>query len=248
MKFVLLFILLSLLSCKTTSPRPSISSKSQYLLQIVKTHLSQCRYPQALVDMKKALSYDPKSPIINHSMGVVYFFMKQYGLAEKYFKTAIRLKSTYTEAQVSFVHILMKKKQWKEALVYLKAVEKDLTYTGHAKAYSLIGQIYYFQKKYDLAKKYLFSALNLNQNHCASFIYLGRMYYDQKQYEQALKPFNQSRQCEDAVRSFKRPCEQDNIDHYYFQAVSQLRTGSIQLGLKTLNLFIFNVQRWIMTI
>ena len=201
--------------------------------------LLRCRYPQALVNMKKALSFDPKSSIINHAIGVVYFFMKKYHLAESHFKTAIQLQDSYTEAQVSLVFVLMKKKKWNEALNYLKIIEKDLTYSHHAKTYFLMGQIYYEQKKYDLSKKYLLSSISISKDHCLSFAYLGRIYYDHEQYEQALVQFDKSQKCEEKQnKTPEKSCEKLNVDHYYFHAVVQLRAGHIQSGLKNLKLFI----------
>ena len=147
-KVLVIFGVFFLLSCQTTpqKDRP-ISQKAVYYIQIVRGHLINCMYPQALVEMKKAFSLEPDHYIINDKIGAVYFFMKQYDQAETYFSKALSLQPLYTESRVNLAHTLIKKRKWNQALQLLKKAEEDLTYGNPSEVYFAIGEVYYHQKK-----------------------------------------------------------------------------------------------------
>ena len=207
-------------------------------IKMVRSYLSQCLYPQALLEIKKALSLDSNSYIINNVAGVVYFSMKQYNQAEAHFIRSIEAKPDYTEAQVNLAQTLIERKKYHKALSYLKKAEKDLTYINPSKVHSRIGEIYYYQKKYFLSKKYLTTAAQVDSKNCSAPYYLGQMYYDQGEYKAAIKQFDKMKVCQKDFVKIHSSCQKPTIDHYYYQARSEIKIKQFRQAKKNLQLFI----------
>lgn len=200
-------------------------------------HITKCLYPQALFNMKKALSFEPHSYIVNDAIGVVYFGMKQYDQALFYFKKSTQLKPEYTEAQVHLAQTLMQQKKWKEALNHLETALQDLTYINPSKVHASMGEIYFNQKKYNTAKKHLTTSLQIRDENCSNFLYLGRIYAIQQLHKKAIHQFEKVRKCRKIVKK-QTSCEKEKMDEYYFQAVSEIKIGRKNNAVKNLKLFI----------
>jgi len=207
-------------------------------INMVRSYLSQCLYPQALFEIKKALSLDPNSYMINNVAGVVYFSMKQYNQAQAHFVKSIEEKPDYTEAQVNLAQTLIKRKKYQKALFYLKKAEKDLTYINPSKVHSRIGEIYYYQKKYFLSKKYLMTAAQVDEKNCSAPYYLGRMHYDQGTYKSAIEQFNKMKVCQKDFVKIHSSCQKPTVDHYYYQARSEIKIKQFRVAKKNLKLFV----------
>ena len=233
-----------LLSCQTTLKKETpINKKANYQIQIARGHLINCMYPQALAEMKKALSLQPDHYIINDKIGMVYFFMKQYDLAEQHFLKTLRLRENYTEARVNLAHTLIKKKKWKPALKELKKAEEDLTYHNPAEVYFALGEIYFSQKKYSQAQKYLNSSLNINPQSCDIPFYLGRIAFNQKNHKKAVQMFEKTTVCRKKIKINKK-CGPSLLDDlYYFQGISEMKIKQTEKGIQHLQKFINKAQR-----
>ncbi len=236
MKYFHYLIYLFILSCQS-APVDDEKITTNHV-KMVRSYLSQCLYPQALLEIKKALSLDLESYIINNVAGVVYFSMKQYDKAQAHFIKSTKQKPDYTEAQVNLAQTLIEKKDFKTALSYLKNAEKDLTYVNPSKVHSRIGEIYYYQKKYFLSKKYLMTAAQVDSKNCSAPYYLGKMYYDREKYKLAIAQFNQMKICQKDFKKIHSDCQKPTIDHYYYQAKSEIKIKDFRKAKKNLQLFI----------
>ena len=200
-------------------------------------------YPQALAEMKKALSLQPDHYIINDKIGMVYFFMKQYDLAERHFLKALKQHEDYTEARVNLAHTFIKKKKWSSALKELKKAEEDLTYHNPAEVYFAIGEVYFNQKKYSKAHRYLNSSLDIDSQSCDIPFYLGRIAFNQKKYKQAFQTFEKTTSCLKKIKPNKK-CGQSPLDNLeYFQGVSAIQTKQTKKGIRHLQKFIKTAPR-----
>jgi len=85
-------------------------------IDIVRSYLSQCLYPQSLFEIKKALSLDPDSYIINNVAGGVYFSIKKYDQPQAHFMKSIEEKPDYTEEKVNLAQTLIERKKYRKAL------------------------------------------------------------------------------------------------------------------------------------
>ena len=236
MKYFYYFIYIFILACQST-PEDDEKITTNHI-KIVRSYLSQCLYPQALFEIKKALSLDPDSYIINNVAGVVYFSMKQYDQAQAHFTKSIEGKPDYTEAQVNLAQTLIERKRYKKALSYLKNAEKDLTYINPSKVHSRIGEIYYYQKNYFLSKKYLMTAAQVDKKNCSAPYYLGRIHYDQGAYKPAIEQFNEMKVCQKDFVKIHSACQKPKIDHYYYQARSEIKIKQFRAAKKNLKLFV----------
>ena len=236
MRYLNYFFFLTILSCHTSGHSEEREKKTHYYLQIVQSRLAQCFYPPALSAAKNALKLKADSYEVNNIVGIVYFSMKRYGLAQKHFERSIKIEKAYTEARVNLAQTLIEQKKLKAALIHLKTAENDLTYNFPAKIHTRIGEVYYKQKKYNQAKRYLQVATQLPSKDCSPDYYLGRLYYDQKIYDKSTKHFRLFATCY-KKNSPKTVCS-PKIDQYYFLAQSQFQLKQYKNARKSVNLFI----------
>ena len=237
MKYFFFFFLFLHLSCGTSSKK-NLNQKTAYHIQAAKGYLLQCLYPQALKEMKSALTLEPKSYIVNDGIGVVYFLMEQYKTARGFFLEAISMEPHYTEARVNLAQTLIKTGQLTRALTQLKKAQEDLTYTNPSKVQFVLGRVYFHQNKLDLAEKHLKTSFHIAPQNCSSHFYLGRVYFEKKKYKKAIEQFQQVRKCKKNKKISPSRCEAKMADHYYFQALSEVPIGQIKSARRNLKLFI----------
>ena len=238
-KAVCLFALFFLTFCKTTSPQKEedLSETATYQIQITQGYLVKCMYPQALIEVKKALDQHPENYLLYDKVGVVYFLMKEYDLAESFFKKSLALKKNYSEARMNLARTLIEKKKINEALSLVKKTENDLTYTNPEKVYTTLGELYFLKKNKVLTQKYLDSALEMNPRMCLAYYYLGRHYLDQKKNDQAVKNFKLTSKCQIRNEEHKY-CGGRNVDFYYYQGIGEIRLGKKKDGAESLKMFL----------
>ena len=236
MRYLSYFFFLALLSCQTSGDIEERKKKTHYYLQIAQSRLAQCLYPPALAAAKKALKLKPNSYEINNIVGIVYFSMKRYNLAQKHFERSVDLEKVYTEARVNLAQTLIEQNKLKKALTYLKTAENDLTYSFPVKIHTRIGEIYYKQKKYNQAQRYLIAATQLPSKDCSPDYYLGRLYHKQKSYSKSAKHFRIFISCYNKNKP-KKVCS-PKIDQYYFLAQSEFYLKRYTKSKKNVSLFI----------
>lgn len=236
MKYFHYLICLFILSCQSTQIDDERVTTNH--IKMVRSYLSKCLHPQALLEIKKALSLGPDSYIINNVAGVVYFSMKQYDQAQTHFVKSMKENPDYTEARVNLAQTLIEKNEFQKALPHLKKAEEDLTYVNPSKVHSRIGEVYYRQKKYSLSKKHLTTAAQVDSKNCSAPYYLGKMYYDQKRYKLAINQFNKMKICQKDFERIHSACQKPTIDHYYYQARSEMKIKNFKEAKKNLTLFV----------
>ena len=239
MRYFKYILFLTLFSCQT-SDLAEKEKKTHYYLRIAQSRLAECLYPQALSAVQRALELNPDSYEINNFVGIVYFSMKRHDLARNYFEKAIRLEKSYTEAHVNLAQNLIEQKKFAEALIYLKIAENDLTYSFPVKVHTRIGEVYYMQKKYNLAQKHLSTASQLSSKDCSPDYYLGRLHLDQKSYSQSVKHLRVFVTCYEKQKP-KKICR-PKIDQYYFLAQGEFQLKQYKSAKKNASLFIKRAQ------
>ncbi len=236
MRYIKYILFLTLFACQTSDDVERKEKKIHYYLRTAQSRLVQCLYPQALSAAKNALLLEPHSYEINNIIGIVYFSMKRYDLARTHFERTIQLEKAYTEAHVNLAQALIEQKKFAEALIYLKVAENDLTYTFPSKIHTRIGEVYYKQKKYNRAQRYLSAASQLPPKDCSPDYYLGRLYHDQKFYSKSTKHFRTFNSCYNKSKS-KKVCH-SKIDQYYFLAHSEFQLKQYKNAKKSVSIFI----------
>lgn len=209
------------------------------LLQVAKGYLSKCHYPQALLEVKKALDVDEESFLVHDSLGVIYYLMKQYDQSTKHFLQAISLTPSYTQAKVNLAQVLIKQKRIDEALVLLKQAEADLTYAHPSQVHLLIGEVFVAKRSYTQASKYLSSSRQMSPKNCSLFLNLGKISFHTKKYQQAVRYFEKTQECF-KKRKDKSVCAPAITDHYYLQALGEIQLKQNNKAIRSLNLFLIN--------
>ena len=167
------------------------NQKSEDHHQIAVDLIKSCDNQRALSHLLKAIKFNPKSFLIRHTLGIIYYSMDQYDKAILEFKKILKQKANLTEARVNLARVYIDKNQNSLALKELKKAEQDKTYTNYLKIVSQKALVYYNKGNYALAKRELEEALSLpSGENCFSYLYRGKTEFklgDLKKSEEFLK-------------------------------------------------------------
>jgi Tfp pilus assembly protein PilF len=147
---------------------------------------------QALSQALKAEQLNPKNPDIHNLLGLMFMRKQMYERAEKYFKDALSLDETFSEARTNLSFLYIEKNMLDKAIEEgLRAVE-NITYTSPERAYNNIGYAYY--KKGDLvqAKEYYKKSLLHNGQFYLAHRNLGILAFEAGDYRRARSSFETS--------------------------------------------------------
>lgn len=207
-------LLLSLLSCSTSVEK---QEKALLYLQLGNNHISNGNYPFALRDLLTAEDLDPKNPVIQNSLGQVYFLRERYDLSQKHFNRALELDEKFTDAKNNLSRVLIEIGKYEDAEKLLEAVLQDLTYANLEKAYINYGLLFFNQKKFERAKAQFIKALDAQSDSCIASNYLGRTIFEIKDYPGASRAL-------DRAIGF---CQKSMIDEpHFYSALSYYRSGN----------------------
>ena len=176
-------------------------------MEIAIGYIQKDNLPLALKELLIAEDMDPKNPVIQSNLGLVYFLRERYELAERHYSRAISYKSDYTEAKNNLARVFIEIGQYKKAEPYLIEAMQDLTFSDYAAVYANYGILEFKRKNYSAAKTKLKKSLESDRENCITHVYLGRSYLELKELVLATD------QLEKAI-SFCRPVAVDEA-HYY---------------------------------
>lgn len=208
-----LIVLTHILACSTSVEK---QEKALLYLQLGNNNISSGNYPFALRDLLSAEELDPKNPVIQNSLGQVYFLRERYDLSQKHFLQAIELDEKFTDAKNNLARVLIEIGKYNDAELLLNQVLQDLTYANLEKAYINFGLLYFNQKKFDKAKLQFSKAIESQTDSCIANSYYGRSLFEMKDYVNAARAL-------DRAIGF---CQKNMIDEpHYFSALSYYRSG-----------------------
>ncbi len=206
--------LLFLNSCSTSVEK---QEKAVLYLQLGNNQISNGNYPLALRDLLTAEELDPKNPVIQNSLGQVYFLRERFELSQKHFLKAIDLDVQFTDAKNNLARVLIEIGKYEDAEKLIESVLQDLTYANLEKAYINYGLLYFNQKKFDKARLQFTKALDSQSDSCIASTYLGRSIFEIKDY------INASRALDRAIGY----CQKGLIDEpHYYSALAYYRSGN----------------------
>lgn len=192
------------------------------------SHLEKGNFPEALKELLQAESYNTNDPLIYNNLGLAYFMLERYEQSEVYFRKAIALNGTFTDARNNLSRVLVERGKFKESREQIKKVLEDLTYTQPAKVYINLGLSYFREQKYTEAKDAFLKAVNYDRENCLAQSYYGRSLLEMKEAERALQ----------ALDKASGYCLKVNFDEpIYFSAIAYYRMGDrtkAQARLETL--------------
>lgn len=194
------------MSCSSINRAEDQETASLHM-EIAIGYIQKDNLPLALKELLIAEDMDPKNPVIQSNLGLVYFLRERYELAERHYLRAISYKSDYTEAKNNLARVFIEIGQYKKAEPYLIEAMQDLTFSDYAAVYANYGILEFKRKNYSAAKTKLKKSLESDRENCITHVYLGRSYLELKELVLATD------QLEKAI-SFCRPVAIDEA-HYY---------------------------------
>jgi Tfp pilus assembly protein PilF len=211
--FILFLTSLALTSCASWKQD---REKADLYLRMGSSLLEEGNYANALSALLKAHELDPQNPLILNNLGQVYFMRERYDLAEKQFKSAIKLQPDYTDAHNNLARVLIEEGKYTEAESELKLVISDLTYGAIDRAYINLGLLKFNKKEYSKAENAFRTVLKSKPDDCIATSYYGMSVFEQLDYSRAAEVL-------DRAIGF---CQKQLYDEpHFFSALAYFRMG-----------------------
>ncbi len=145
---------------------------------------------KARIDIRKAISLEPKNADLRFNLGVFYFITKNYRLAINAYYRAIELEPNYHEAWYNLGVIYENQKQYNLSIsAYYRAIELEPNYH---EAWSNLGVSYDKQHQYNLAISAYKKALEIKPDSFEAWSNLGVSYEKQHQYDLAVNAYKKA--------------------------------------------------------
>ena len=187
---LLLFLLIS--SCGGGSKSVE-KDKKQKMLENQKSlavaSIKRRNFRQAIEDIEEAERINNKDSEVYLIKGAIYFGLKDYEQAEKYYKKSIKLDKENSEARFTLCGLYIRLGKLDEAIEQCEIAADDPLYNARASAYTNLGIAYFRKGDVNRAKEYYDKALQINP----SFVYtrneLGKLYLSIGKEDEAIREF-----------------------------------------------------------
>ncbi len=189
--------LLLLGGCVTTSTGGFETAPKAVRLQthldLARGYLEHRNWSRAKEPLSKALEIDPRSPEAHTLMAVMYQGQKEYELAEKAYRRALRYDPHYALALNNYGSLLYGQGRYKEALEPLRTLVRDPDYRDRARAYEALGLTELKVGDVDQARDAFEHALSFNTVLPRSSLELAQLAYDRGDYQRASEYYDMYR-------------------------------------------------------
>jgi type IV pilus assembly protein PilF len=215
------FLLMTLSSCvglQQKKPHKKQSAEAYYNLGI--GYLSEGNYQAALVELRKAVSLDPKNGEIQNALGLVHFYTGHYDKAEAAYRKALSLKKDYSQARMNLGAMFAKQNRCPEAIEEFRKALNNPFYDTPALALQNIGLCQQVLGKTDDAESSFKDALSLDPLLAAAYFDLWKLYYQANKMPEAIGILNQ------ALEQYSKEAKKGGED--YHQILANIHYG---LGL-----------------
>ena len=207
-------------------------------MQSGKSYLREKQYPTSLKYLLVARDLDPMSIEIHNTLGLVYFVMRKYILAEESFRTSLKLDPTYTEARKNLGKLLLVSGYTEMSIIELSKASEDLTYPYPEEIALNLGMAYFSQGNYEKAEKNFAFTLKQKPKSCKNHIYHARALFEQKSYKEALSGFKEA---------FKLCGKNKKGEIFYYMALSYVQMDQIEMAKVLLKKIIKNNQNTLLS-
>lgn len=137
-------LLLALSGCVTEHtgglPDPaSDTDRAIAQLDLARGYLEQGNSERARTSLNRALELDPRSVETHVLLGVLNAAEREWGIAEKHFKTALQIDPRNSMALNNYGSYLYSRGRYEEAVHYLRILVQDTDYRARSQAYENLG-------------------------------------------------------------------------------------------------------------
>lgn len=195
--FVVLPIIVSCSSADTKTTIDERKSDSHYQLG-----LAALKYQGDLIKAKRefmmAIEAAPDLPQYYNELGYVFFLDGDYKKAEENYNKALKIDKSYSETKYRLGILHLEQGDYEKALSEFNEVLSDTMYPYPDYVETSIGRTYRLQKRYDLAKQHLGTALKMRGTYCEAYKQLGLVYDEQNIHELAAENYKKNIDCNSA--------------------------------------------------
>ena len=223
------FILLVLFSCAASTPNDNKNIKdwNKYIENQKSLAVASFRrgnLKQALIDIERAEELGKKDPEVHLIKGLVYYALKIFELAEKYFLKSLSINPNYSTANFNICGLYLKINDAEKAIIHCSKSASDPLYGERDRALTSLGTAYFRKGDVSKAKMYYDRALEINPSLVFTRNELGKMYLSLGNEFDAIKEFKM------AINGFP------NYDEAHFNlGMAYLKSGNRQLACNSFN-------------
>jgi len=174
-----------LLGC--AAPSPEKKKEAAARMQMGVTYLEQRNLPAAMRELTTASELDPENPEIDMSLGLAYQTRGDLGMAEKYFRNAVRKKPDYAEAHNNLGIVLSHLGRGDEAIREFEAAGSNVLYPTPEMAYYNLGEEYRRRENFQKAEEMYRRSIALNDRYTDAYFRLALLYGNRGQWAEAAR-------------------------------------------------------------
>ncbi|MGE4232591.1 MAG: tetratricopeptide repeat protein [Bacteriovoracia bacterium] len=154
--------------------------------------LLRADYSQAVEDLRRAVSLNPKNGMAHNHLGLAYFGLQRKDLAKQEFEKAVEINPSDSDAYINLGTMATDEKNHKLAKHYYQKALDNLEYRMRHRALTNLAQVYITENNLDEAKRLLFQSLQHNPDYCLSHFLLGSVYSRENNPKKAADEFKAS--------------------------------------------------------
>jgi len=140
-------------------------------------------YAAELAKVKSMVEADAMNPVLHKDLGNLFYRMDSLSLAEDSYRTALRIKPDFFEAQYNLGNVYFKnKKHWKAIVAWMEAL---IINPKLESARFNIGFAYYNLEEFEDALMEFIRAAELNPESADTYFYQGMCHYELEQFVRA---------------------------------------------------------------
>ncbi|MGH1361040.1 MAG: type IV pilus biogenesis/stability protein PilW [Burkholderiaceae bacterium] len=159
--------------------------RSRIRLELAAGYYQQRNYPQALEELRTALSIDPDYPAAYGMLGLVYMDLKEAPKAEASFKKALELSPGNADISNNYGWFLCQSGRAEEAIPLFEQAANDRIYSSPSKPLHNAGVCLRRTGDEERAEQFLQRAFKLDPRNPVAMFNLGEIYLNREDYEKA---------------------------------------------------------------
>lgn len=182
-----LAVLLLLVGCAAKTERVGFDAEKASVAnaELGVAYLKQGKYKVAMTKLKKAIAYDEDNTNANHYIAILYGRLEQNDLADKHFKTAIRLDEEDSAIKNNYGIFLCGMGSYEKGLKLFQDALLDPLYRDKGQAYENMGLCAEKQGNILKAENSFEEALKHNPNLPAALLGLAQNAFDRQNIKKA---------------------------------------------------------------
>jgi len=139
----------------------------------------------AKIPLQKAIEFNPKNAEAYAVLALVFQQEKEFELAEKNFKKALRIDAKNPRILNNYGSFLYVTERYAEAMTQFEKAANDYMYVDRVSVLENMGLTALRMNQIDLAKSYFQRAINLNRRQGRSLVELAEICYKSREYKTA---------------------------------------------------------------